>query len=143
MFMSSNLSHIKIFSQTTNSFLAFTNWDYQTFDIWYWHLSNLEWQNIVQLAKIAEKIDLFQPSLSNLYFSCDFSILEVETHINATFLGQKRLDFVNNNCKKRCLPASNGIQYIVSFLENDTKNSEVCFFKEKSTAIQAFQSYLA
>ena len=39
--------------------------------------------------------------------------------------------------------AINGAQYVVSFLDDDTKESEVNFFKRKSEVLLAFRNYLA
>ncbi len=39
--------------------------------------------------------------------------------------------------------AINGAQYVVSFLDDDTKESEVNFFKQKSEVLLVFRNYLA
>ena len=142
-FMSSNLYLITTLPRTTMSFSAFTALNPHTVDMWHSRLGHLGKQNIVKLAGMSEGIDLSQPPPSDACAPCARGTLQVETHIDAPLPGQGRLDLVHSDVIRPFPPASNGTRYVVTFLDDDTKESEVCFLKRKSEVFQAFQSYLA
>lgn len=59
------------------------------------------------------------------------------------FLAKPDLDLVHSDLIGPFPPAVNGARYVVSFLDDDTKESEVSFLKRKSEVLQAFRNYLA
>ncbi len=61
-FMSSNLYFITTLSQLTLSFSAFIALNPHKVDIWHSCLGHLGKQNVVELAKMSEGINLSQPS---------------------------------------------------------------------------------
>ncbi len=92
---------------------------------------------------MSEGIDLSQPPPSDACIPCARGTLQVETHIDPPFPGQGRLDVVHSDVIGPFPPTSNGTRYVVTFLDDDTKESEVDFLQRKSEVFQAFQRYLA
>ncbi len=98
---------------------------------------------MVELAGMSESMNLSQPPSSDACIPCARSTLQVETHIDPPLPGQGRLDLVYSNVIGPFPPASNRTRYVVTFLDDDTKESEVDFLRRKSEVFQAFQHYLA
>ena len=142
-FMSTNLYLIITLPWTTMSFSAFIALNPHIVDIWHLHLGCLENQNIVKLAGMSERIDLSQLPPSDACAPYTRGTLQVETHSDTSLPGQARLDLVHSNVIEPFPLTSNGTWYVVTFLDDDTKESEICFLKQKSEVFQAFQSYLA
>lgn len=76
-----------------------------------------------------DRINLSIPLLSDVWIVCAYATLQVEFHNNAFIPSQKRLDLVYNDIKESFLFAVNGARYVVFFLDDDTKESEVNFRK--------------
>ncbi len=100
--------------------------------MWHSRLGHLEKQNINKLAGMSEGIDLSQLPPSDACILCAHGTLQVETHIDSPLPGQERLDLVYSNVIGPFPPTSNGKRYAVTFLNDDTKASEVDFFRRKS-----------
>lgn len=81
---------------------------------------------------MSERINLSQLPLYNSYTPCIHDTLQVKTHINVTLLGQDKLDLIHINIIGPFLPPFYEAEYVVIFLDDDTKGSEVCFLKQKS-----------
>ncbi len=141
-FMSSNLYLIITLPQSTLSFSAFIALNYQTVDMWHSRLGHLGKRNVLKLAGMSEGINLSQTPPSDACIRGAHGTLQVETHIDPLFPGQSRLDLVYSNLIRPFLPTSNGTQYVVTFLDEDTKESEVDFPRRKSEEFQAFLRYL-
>ncbi len=140
-FMSSNLYLITTLPWTT-PFSAYTALNLHTVDIWHPRLGHLEKQNVVKLVGMSDGMDLSLPPLSDTCIPCTCGTLQVETHTDSPIPGQRRLDLVHSDVIRLFPPAINGARYLVSFLDDDIKESEVSFLKRKSKVLQAFRNYL-
>ena len=148
--MSRNLYLITTFPYTTLSFSAYAALNPHMVDMWYLRLSHLEKQNVVKLAGILGKqnivklagmsdgIDLTIPLPLDACIPCARGTLQVKLHNDSPILGQKKLDLIHSDIIGPFPSTINGARYVVSFLDDDTKESEVSFFKRKSEVLQAF-----
>ncbi len=112
-------------------------------DIWHSRLGHLGKQNVVKLAGISDGMDLFLPPPSDACIPYACGTLQVGPHTDSSIPGQGRLDLVHIDVIGPFLPAINGARYMVSFLDDDRKESEVSFLKQKSEVLQVFWNYLA
>ncbi len=87
--------------------------------MWHSRLGHLGKQNVVKLASMSEGIDLSQLPLSDAFIHCARSPLQVEIHIDPPLPGQGRLDLVHSDVIGLFPPTSNGIRYVVTFLDDD------------------------
>lgn len=110
--------------------------------MWHSRLGHLGKQNVVKLAGMSDGMNLSLPPPSDACIPCARGTLQVETHIDAPIPSQGRLDLVHSDVIGPFPPAVNGAQYVVSFLDDDTKKSKVSFLKRKSEVLQAFRNYL-
>lgn len=90
-----------------------------------------------------DKIDLFILFPSNACISCACDTLQVKPYNNLSFSSPGKQDLVYNDIIGLFLPAIHETQYVISFLNDDTKKSKVCFLKQKSEILQVFRNYLA
>ncbi len=126
-FMSSNLYFITTLFRSTLSFSAFIALNPHTVDMWHSCLGHFGRQNVVKLAGMSEGIDLSQPPPSDACIPSVCGTLQVETHIDPPLSGQGRLDLVHSDDIGPFSPISNGTRYVVIFLDDNTKESEVDF----------------
>ncbi len=78
---------------------------------------------------MSDGMDLSLPTSSDACIPCTRCTLQVEPHTDSPIPGQGRLDLVNSDVIKPFPPAINEARYMVSFLDDDTKESEVSFLK--------------
>ncbi len=92
---------------------------------------------------MSDGMDLSLSPPSDTCIPCTRGTLEVEPHTDSPISGQRRLNFIHND-EIRLFPlAINWARYLISFLDDDTKESGVSFLNEKSKVLQAFRNYLA
>ncbi len=142
-FMSSNLYLITTLPQTTPPFSAYTALNPHTVHMWHSRLGHLGKQNVVKLVEMSDGMDLSLPAPSDACIPCARGPLQVEPHTDSLIPGQERQDLVHSDVIGPFPSAINGARYVVSFLDDDTKESEVSFPKQKSEVLQAFRNYLA
>ena len=97
--------------------------------MWHLRLSHLGKQNVVKLAGMSDGIDLSLLPPSDACIPCTRGTLEVEPHTDSPISGQERLHLIHRDEIRSFPPAINGAQYFVSFLDDDTKESEVSFLQ--------------
>ena len=142
-FMFSNLYLITTLPQTTPSFSAYTALNPYKVDMWHSRLGHLGKQNVVELAGICDGIDLSLPPPSNSSIPFARGTLQVQPHIDSPLHGQRRLDLVHSDVIRPFPPSINRAGYGFSLPDDDTKESELSFLKQKSEILQAFRNYLA
>ncbi len=79
---------------------------------------------------MSDGMDLSLPPPSDACISCAHGTLQVEPHTDLPIPSQRRLDLVHSNVIGLFLPAINGARYLVSLLDDDTKNQRLVFSNE-------------
>lgn len=127
--MLNNLYLITTLSLRILSFFAFLALNPHTVYIRYSHLGHLEKQYIVKLTIMFTCITLSKILFSDACIFYAYDILQFERHIDNLFPGYGRLDLIHSDIIKWFSSISNRIWYIITFFDDNTKESEVDFFK--------------
>ena len=77
---------------------------------------------------MSEYIKLSQLLLSHTCIFCDCIILKDEIYMGPLFPSQDRADLIYNDFIDLFLPISNGIYYVITFLNDNRNKSKVDYF---------------